>query len=201
MSLDRPILDLKSERLIKRPNWDEYFLAMAKVVSCRSTCSSRPVGCVIVRENRILVTGYNGAPSGAPHCTERGQNGEIFCARRAVLASDEDKQNICPSVHAEENAVAIAERFNLTRLLVGSTLYTTLAPCVRCTERLAAAGVKKVYFELAYESVNRERDLQWLKLAQDSFEVFERISLTGSALDKIASSLMNVTSERLLPSA
>jgi dCMP deaminase len=158
------------------------------------------VGCVIVRENRILVTGYNGAPPGEPHCTERGPDGQIFCARRASNISDEEKHKVCPSVHAEENAISIAEKFGLVHLLEGSSIYTTLAPCVRCSERLAKAGVKKVFFELAYESINHERDRQWLLLAQNSFETFEKISLSGDPLLKVASALINTTSERLLPS-
>jgi dCMP deaminase len=193
-------MDIVSERLIPRPSWSEYFLALAKIVSTRSTCSSRPVGCVIVRENRILVTGYNGAPPGEPHCTEKGPDGQIFCARRANNISDEDKHKVCPSVHAEENAISIAEKLGLVHLLIGSSIYTTLAPCVRCSERLAKAGVKKVYYELAYESVNRVRDQQWLQIALNSFEVFERVALNGDHLHKIASALMNTTSERLLPS-
>ncbi|MDR1872580.1 MAG: dCMP deaminase family protein [Deltaproteobacteria bacterium] len=198
--LARSIIDLKSERLIGRPDWRQYFLAIAKIVSTRSTCSSRPVGCVIVRENRILVTGYNGAPSGEPHCTEQGNGTEIFCARRASKVSDEEKHLACPSVHAEENAVAIAERLGLTHLLAGCAIYTTLAPCVRCAKRLAAVGVREVYYEMAYESINRERDQEWLTLAKDTFAVFEKIALEETALNKIASALMNPTSARLLPS-
>jgi dCMP deaminase len=197
---ERPILELKAERLIPRPSWPEYFLAIAKVISTRSTCSSRPVGCVVVRENRILVTGYNGAPPGEPHCTDRSENGEIYCARRASSVPDEEKHTVCPSVHAEENAVSLAERLGVPHLLAGSSVYTTLAPCCRCTQRLAKAGVRRVYYELAYQSVNRERDEVWLKLARDSFEVFEQVTLADSPLDKIASALMNLTSERLLPS-
>jgi dCMP deaminase len=196
---DRPVLELPAERLIPRPQWAEYFLAIAKVISTRSTCSSRPVGCVIVRENRILVTGYNGAPSGAPHCTDLG-GGNFYCARRANLITDEEKHKVCPSIHAEENAVSLAEKLGLIHLLKGSSIYTTLAPCVRCTQRLAKAGVARVYYELAYASVNQQRDGDWLKLAKDSFEVFEQIKIENPSLNKIASALLNITSERLLPS-
>jgi deoxycytidylate deaminase len=103
-------------------------------------------------------------------------------------------------VHAEENAVSLVESYGLAHLLEGSAIYTTLAPCVRCSERLAKAGVRKVYFELVYESINRERDQQWLQLAQRSFEVFERVRLSGDTLQKIAGALVNPTSERILPS-
>jgi dCMP deaminase len=200
MPFYRPVIDLKAERLIPRPDWHEYFMAIAKVVSTRSTCSSRPVGCVVVRDNRILVTGYNGAPPGEPHCTDQGSYGEIYCARRAKSVSDKDKREVCPSVHAEENAVSLAERFGLIRLLEGGSIYTTLAPCVNCSRRLASAGIKKVYYELHYESVDKERDREWLRLAEELFEVFERVSLSGSPLSKVESALVNVTSERLLAS-
>jgi deoxycytidylate deaminase len=113
---------------------------------------------------------------------------------------DEDKHLACPSIHAEENAVALAERLGIIKLLRGSTLYTTLAPCCRCTERLFQAGVSRVYYELAYESVNTLRDQAWLAQAKEKFEVFEPVLISGPSLQKIASALVNTTSQRLLAS-
>ncbi|MDR2368144.1 MAG: dCMP deaminase family protein [Deltaproteobacteria bacterium] len=188
-------------RLIDRPDWNQYFMAIAKVVSTRSTCSSRPVGCVIAVGNRILATGYNGAPPGATHCTDLGRDGRIYCARRANNVPDDLKlQAGCHSLHAEENAIDLAHRFGVADLLPGSTLYSTLSPCIRCIGKLKRNGVARVYYELAYESVNRERDEDWARVARESFEVYERLSIEGQEAKKIAGALLGLTSERLLPS-
>ena len=192
--------ELAEGRLIARPGWNQYFMAIAKVVSTRSTCSSRPVGCVITRENRILVTGYNGAPPGEPHCSEQGGEGRIYCARRAGLVPDGLKQAACRSLHAEENALALAERLGLAELLPGSAIYTTLSPCGRCIERLRRHQVARVYYELAYESIDHERDLLWEASAREAFEVYEQVSISRPSARKIAGALVGVTSERLLPS-
>ena len=213
---DFPIPDLVDGRLINRPDWNQYFMAIAKVVSTRSTCSSRPVGCVITLNNRILVTGYNGAPPGEPHCTDQGGDGRIFCARRAQKVPDEFKHEGCRSLHAEENALKLAVRLGLGELLNGSAIYSTLSPCIRCIERLRSHGVAKVYYELAYESVDQGRDRLWEAAARDAFEVYEQVVpsvsrskdaspmssslLSGPSARKIAGALVGVTSERLLPS-
>jgi dCMP deaminase len=190
----------EAERLIPRPGWHEYFLAMAKVVSTRSTCSSRPVGCVIVRDNRILVTGYNGAPPGEPHCTDQSSGGRLYCARRAGGIPDTIKLYYCRSLHAEENALALADRLGLTGLLKGATLYSTLSPCVRCIENLSRHGITRVYYELAYDSVDSNRDREWEALARQSFEVFEGTSISEGSMRKILGSIFRTTSARLLPS-
>ncbi|MDR2387109.1 MAG: dCMP deaminase family protein [Deltaproteobacteria bacterium] len=195
------IPSLLEGRLITRPDWNQYFMAIAKVISTRSTCSSRPVGCVIAVGNRILATGYNGAPPGAPHCTDQGQDGQIYCARRANKVPDELKLGGgCCSLHAEENAIGLAHLFGVADLLPGSTIYSTLSPCVRCIKKLKENGVAKVYFELAYESVDRARDQAWVELAKESFEVYQQLSIEGPEAQKIAGALLGVTSERLLPS-
>jgi dCMP deaminase len=195
-----PLISGEEARLTPRPNWHEYFMAMAKVVSTRSTCTSRPVGCVITRNNRILVTGYNGAPSGAPHCTDQNFNGKLFCLRRAKNVPDIYKHTACTSIHAEANALSLADKLGLSKLLHGSTLYSTLSPCIRCIEKLRAHGVTKVYYELAYESVDKERDRLWEERAKKSFKVYEQVIISDPSLGKIASSLLELTSERLLPS-
>ncbi|MDR1052122.1 MAG: dCMP deaminase family protein [Deltaproteobacteria bacterium] len=193
-----PLLD---RRLLKRPDWGEYFLAIAKVVSTRSTCSSRPVGCVITKGNRILATGYNGAPSGETHCTDLGRDGQIYCSRRANNLPDREKlRGGCRSLHAEENAIDFAARFGLTDQLPGATLYSTLSPCIKCIGRLKASGIAEVYYELAYQSVDLERDRQWEAAAREAFKVYEQISIDEPNGRKIAGALLTVTSERLLPS-
>jgi dCMP deaminase len=189
-----------AERLIPRPGWHEYFMAMAKVVSTRSTCSSRPVGCVIVRDNRILVTGYNGAPPGEPHCTDMNSGGRLYCARRERGIPDRSKLEHCRSLHAEENALALADGMGLAPRLEGATLYSTLSPCIRCIGNLASHKVARVYYEMAYGSVDMTRDREWEELARDSFEVFEELAISPGSLHKIVWSILTPTSRRLLPS-
>jgi len=191
---------LLAQRLIPRPGWDEYFMALAKVTSTRSTCSSRPVGCVIVKENRILVSGYNGPPPGAPHCSDKNALDDIYCSRRASSVPDSRKLEICDSVHAEENALSLAGKLGIWESLDGASLYTTLSPCIRCIGKLAGAGIRKVFYEHAYESVNTRRDAEWETTARGCFEVYAQVGLSGPSSFKIASAVVGITSERLLPS-
>ncbi|UQZ90929.1 CMP deaminase [Deltaproteobacteria bacterium Smac51] len=190
--------ELLAQRLTPRPAWDEYFMAIAKVISTRSTCSSRPVGCVIVRDHRILVSGYNGPPSGHPHCTECGDGHDIFCLRRSGNIPDDKKHEHCPSVHAEDNAIGLAETLNVN--LEGSSLYITLAPCIRCTELLRKAGVHHVFFELRYQSIDPVRDAAWEKEARSWFKTYEEATISKTSLNKMVGALTGITSERLLPS-
>lgn len=181
-----------------RPSWHEYFMLMAKMVSTRSTCSSRPTGAVIVKDKQILCTGYNGAVPGAPHCTDmREPDGGPFCFRRHVNAPDVDKYNFCRSSHAEANAVAQAARFGVA--LAGATVYCTLAPCYVCLKLLVTAGVRRIYYEAAYESASPERDEFWKKAVRDSgVEVFEQVVIQAEMLDQAKSALEFPTSRRRL---
>lgn len=189
---------LLDQRLIPRPDWNEYFMAIAKIISTRSTCSSRPVGCVVVRDNRILVSGYNGAPPKQPHCTDRNRGREIFCARRINQVPDELKLEYCPSVHAEENALRLAEQLQVD--VSSAAVYTTLSPCIRCLERLRAKGISEVYYELAYKSVDPERDADWERTARRHFHVYQQVTIRAASISKLVGALLGQTSRRLLPS-
>jgi dCMP deaminase len=190
---------LLAQRLLRRPGWDEYFMAIAKLISTRSTCSSRPVGCVVVRDNRILVSGYNGPPSGAPHCSERGSGADIFCQRRQTGVPDEKKHDFCPSIHAEDNAVRLAKDLGVP--LTGAALYITLAPCIRCVSLLREAGIRRVFFELRYQSIDPSRDAAWEAEAKQTFDCYEEVRISNASISKMVGALTGVTSERLLPSA
>lgn len=190
--------ELLAQRLTPRPLWDEYFMAIAKIISTRSTCSSRPVGCVIVRDHRVLVSGYNGPPSGHPHCSEQGNGRDIFCLRRHSQVTDDKKHEFCPSVHAEDNAVRLANDLKLN--LAGSTLYITLAPCIHCIRLLHQAGVREVFFELRYQSVDPERDAAWEAEARRCFEAYEQVNISPTSVNKMVGALTGITSQRLLPS-
>jgi dCMP deaminase len=123
-----------------RPSWDEYFLEMARVVERRSTCLRRQIGAILVREKRILTSGYNGAPSGLPHCEEVG-------CRRAGIPSGE-RQELCRALHAEQNAIIQAALHGVNTR--HSTLYCTNQPCVICAKMLINAGVVRVVYEGDY---------------------------------------------------
>jgi dCMP deaminase len=168
---------------------------MAKMVSVRSTCNVRKIGAVIVRRNRILATGYNGAVHGAPHCIDRGPD---FCLRRSVGAHDSEKYNYCISSHAEVNAVDQAARFGIP--LEGASLYCTLEPCNWCFKQLVQAGIKRIYYEKPYDSRNKEFDLYWRKMMQnhEGIEVFQQISISPEAMELVLR-VMTGSSERMIP--
>jgi dCMP deaminase len=170
-------------------------MMLAKLVSVRSTCNSRKIGAVIVRSNRILATGYNGAVHGAPHCIDRGPD---FCLRRSIGAHDAEKYNYCVSSHAEVNAVDQAARFGIP--LEGASVYCTLEPCNWCFKQLIQAGVRKIFYEEAYESKNKEFDLYWRKIMEshEGIETFERISVSEEALEMVIDVLRG-SSARTMP--
>jgi dCMP deaminase len=180
---------------MNRPSWHEYFMMLAKLVSVRSTCNSRKIGAVIVRNNRILSTGYNGAVHGAPHCIDRGSD---FCLRRSIGAHDADKYNYCISSHAEVNAIDQAARFGIS--LENSVLYCTLEPCNWCFKQLVQAGIKEIYYEESYDSRNKDFDLYWRGIMEsaEGISVFRQISTSAEALEMVMQVLRG-TSVRNLP--
>lgn len=124
-----------------RPSWDEYFMELAQVVAKRSTCNRRSVGTVLVRDKRILTTGYNGSPPGLPHCTDAGC---LMLDNHCVRA-----------IHAEQNAIIQGALHGID--LRGATCYVTSSPCVHCSKMLIAAGVKRiVYLDNYTEAIGQE---------------------------------------------
>ncbi len=180
---------------MNRPSWDEYFLMLAKLVSARSTCNSRKTGAIIVRNNRILATGYNGAVHGAPHCTDKGPD---FCFRRSIGAHDGDKYNYCLSSHAEVNAIDQAARFGIS--LENATLYCTLEPCNWCFKQLIQAGIREIYYEEAYESKNREFDLFWRRIMESdqNIRAFKQVSISDDSRNMMMS-VITGSSVRTMP--
>jgi dCMP deaminase len=180
----------------QRPSWHEYFMLIAKIVSSRSTCNSRPTGAVIVKGNHILSTGYNGAMPGAPHCIDEPDwDGKPYCSRRARGIPDVDKYNFCKASHAEANAIAQAARYGIA--IEGGTLYTTLAPCYVCLKLISTAKMRAVYYEHAYESSTPERDAFWLDAVRESgIEVFEKLIVSPQAYEYILSDIQHITSRR-----
>lgn len=129
--------------LIERPDWDTYFLNIAKAVSERADCSRRQIGAVIVKDKRIVATGYNGAPSGAPGCLTDGACPRAKLAGRTDQNVDYDNgPGACIAIHAEANALLYASRDKCE----GATMYVTsdLGPCPGCVKLIRGAGIVRV---------------------------------------------------------
>lgn len=126
----------------KRPDWDEYFLDVAGLIARRSTCRRRSVGAVLVKEKRILATGYNGAPTGLRHCLEVG------CLREQLLVPSGERHELCRGLHAEQNSIIQAALHGVS--VRGATLYCTNYPCVICAKMIINAGVVRVIFREGY---------------------------------------------------
>jgi dCMP deaminase len=127
---------------MKRPDNDTYFMKMAELVATRSTCLRRQVGAVVVKEKRVLTTGYNGAPKGLKHCEEVG------CVREQNQVESGTRHELCRGVHAEQNAVIQAAYFGIS--IKDATMYTTNFPCVLCAKILVNAGIREVVYKDEY---------------------------------------------------
>lgn len=119
-----------------RPSWDEYFLEVAQLVSRRATCLRRRVGAVLVKDKRILATGYNGAPRGLAHCLDVG------CIRQKLKIPSGQRHELCRSLHAEQNALIQASLYGIS--VKGAILYATNQPCIICAKMLINAGIKEI---------------------------------------------------------
>ncbi len=126
-----------------RPTWDETFMSIAKVVAKRSTCLRRNVGAVITKDNKLLTTGYNGAPVGLAHCTD-----ELSCIRMEMAVPSGQRHEVCRAVHAEANAVIQAALHGVTTQ--GATIYVTDSPCSICARMIINAGIQRVVFDGEY---------------------------------------------------
>jgi len=125
-----------------RPSWDEYFMSIAKVVAMRSNCMKRKVAAIIVKDRRVVSTGYNGTPRGAKNCNEGG------CPRCNGMAPSGTALDECLCCHGEENAITQAAYHGTS--LKGATLYTTYAPCLHCTKMIINCGIAEVVYNQEY---------------------------------------------------
>lgn len=121
-----------------RPDWDSYFMEIARLVAKRSTCRRRNVGAVIVKDKRILSTGYNGAPSGLAHCLETG------CIREKMGINSGERHELCRGLHGEQNAIIQAAYHGVS--INGADLYCTHLPCSICIKMVINAGIKRVFY-------------------------------------------------------
>lgn len=131
-----------SDHKDERPSWTSYFYSIAELVAQRSTCTRRKVGAVIVRDKRIMATGYNGVPTGIRHCAEVG------CLRAKLGVPSGERHELCRGLHAEQNAIIQAATHGVT--IGGSILFCTNSPCSICSKMLINAGVKKIYYKEGY---------------------------------------------------
>jgi dCMP deaminase len=125
-----------------RPGWDEYFMNVAKVVASRSNCMKRKVAAIIVRDKRVISTGYNGTPRGTKNCNEGG------CPRCNGMASSGTALDECLCSHGEENAIVQASYHGVS--LKDATIYTTFAPCLMCAKMIINSGIREVVYNLDY---------------------------------------------------
>ena len=125
--------------------WDKRFMEMARLVSTWSSCFQpcREVGAVIVRDKRVMTTGYNGAPAGVSTCVERGE-----CLRKKLGIPSGTRHEMCYAVHAEQNAIIQAAKLGVN--IDGSTLYCTHQPCILCAKMIVNAGIVRVVYHSGY---------------------------------------------------
>lgn len=148
---------------MSRPTWPEYFMAITRLVANRSTCLRRHVGAILVKDKRILASGYNGAPSGMKHCEEVG------CIRENTSVPSGERHELCRGLHAEQNVIIQAAHYGIP--INGSILYCTNKPCVICTKMIINSGIIKIYYEEGYDDYLSDQ-----MLAEAGLEI-ERLSL------------------------
>jgi len=126
----------------QRMPWPDYFMRIAYLVSERSTCTRRKVGCVAVRDKRILATGYNGAPTGVRHCLDIG------CLREQLGVPSGERHEICRGLHAEQNVIIQAALHGVS--MQGAEIFCTTQPCLICAKMLINCQVKAIFFAEGY---------------------------------------------------
>ena len=125
-----------------RTSWTEYFMNIAYLVAERSTCRRRKVGAIAVKDKRILATGYNGAPSGVPHCLDIG------CLREEMNIPSGQRHEICRGLHAEQNVIIQAALHGTS--INGADVYCTTRPCMFCAKMLINSGIQHIFFAEDY---------------------------------------------------
>lgn len=169
-------------------------MCITKIVSSRSTCSVRKVGCVIVNDKRIISTGYNGALSGEEHCIDKTTEDKVYCKKREAA----EKQLFCNSIHAEINALNYLRTINMMNSVINGSVYITTSPCINCAEILYRAGVKHIYYEYPYVSINTNKMPDNSIISE--FDTFEQLTLTTESIEVFTNSIFNTSSIRTIPS-
>lgn len=150
---------VKDDRL----SWDDYFMEITRLVSKRATCTRRAVGAILVKDKRIIATGYNGPPRGIRHCRETG------CLRTQLNIPSGTRHEICRGLHGEQNAIIQAAIHGVS--IEGATLYCTTQPCIICAKMLINAGIRIIKYEGKYPdelslSMLQEAGIELVRLTQ-----------------------------------
>lgn len=140
--VDAALGEVSEEFRLVRPSWDDYFMGIAKVVASRSNCIKRKVAAVIVKDKRIVSTGYNGTPRGTRNCSEGG------CPRCNNFSESGKNLEECLCSHGEENAIVQAAYHGIS--IKDTTIYTTFSPCLMCTKMIINSGIKEVVYNADY---------------------------------------------------
>lgn len=173
-----------SDRDPVRPSKPEYFQLLALAARTRADCLGRRVGAVVVREDRVISTGYNGTPIGMPNCSEGGCH---RCSNRDTETYPAGRgYDLCICVHAEQNAVLAAARFGQATL--GATLYSTMRPCFGCLKEALQAGIAEVHYLEDWMIPSREDDqalaAQYAAL-RSRFQKFEQAEISDHRLARL----------------
>ncbi len=156
---------------MERPSWDEYFMRLAYLVSTRATCTRRKVGAVIVKDKRVLATGYNGPPKGLAHCDVTG------CVREDLNIPSGERHELCRGLHAEQNAIIQAAVHGVS--IRNSIIYVTNHPCVVCAKMIINAEMKEIVYSEGYPD-----DLAKLILLESGIKV-RQFQLSEEEIRKI----------------
>lgn len=147
---------MEEEKKYFRPEWDDYFMAIARIIATRSTCDRLRAGAVLVKDKHIISTGYNGAPPGLPHCD--GPEGHLM-----------EEGHCIRTIHGEHNTILQAAKIPGAST-IGSTLYSTYGPCMHCCKYVIAAGIKRVVFGKIYRA---EQAISYLKDAGVQVDIYK----------------------------
>ncbi|OGD56347.1 cell division protein DedD [Candidatus Berkelbacteria bacterium RBG_13_40_8] len=155
----------KKQNNHKRPSWDEYFLKLVDVVGQRSTCDRGRPGCVIVKDRRVLTTGYAGSPVGMPHCDDEGHE-----MQKQINDDGTISEHCVRTLHAEMNAITQAAKFGIS--IDGATLYLKFTPCYNCAKMIVNSGIKRVVSQVKYHA--GEKSISLFKRAKVKLEIIEQ---------------------------
>jgi len=149
---------------MSRPSWERYFMDITHLVAKRSTCIRRQVGAILVKDKRVLATGYNGAPSGIAHCIDIG------CFRENNKVPSGERHELCRGSHAEQNAIVQAATHGIP--IKDAILFCTNLPCSICIKMIINAGIKTIFYEEGYpdnlsEELIREAGITLTKIEKD----------------------------------
>jgi dCMP deaminase len=138
--------------MLSRPSWDDYFMGLVEEVAKRATCDRGHAGCIIVKDKRIMATGYVGSPPGLEHCDEAGH-----LLRRVIDEDGTERQHCVRTTHAEQNAICQAARYGIA--LDGATLYCKMEPCRVCAMLIISVGIRRVVARRRYHAGQDTRDM------------------------------------------